>query len=152
MSFHQQVCLYRKLMASQSWSLKGCVCVRLLACVCAFIHIFYVCISTHGFASVGLWVFVCVCAVLYLCREYQHFHEGLCFQSNIILHFSFHFLPPIPSFSFPAFSLSHAASIFHTYIAHWSSIITTALLQDILAKYQTRFLVYRYSILFCRLK
>lgn len=63
MSFHQQVCLYRKLMASQSCNSKVCVCCACLVCMCASIHIFYVGISTQGFASMC----VCVCARACVC-------------------------------------------------------------------------------------
>lgn len=85
------------------------------------------------FPPVDLHLCVCVCFVLYLEGENQHFHV-----------FFVQYNPPFP------FSLSPCASIFHSYIAHWLSIITTAPLQDMLDKYQTWLLVYRYNTFFWR--
>lgn len=148
MSFHQQVCLYGKLMASQSCSLRACVWVYVCACLCAFIHIFYVGISTHGFASVCVsgWAGVCVCSILYLQRENQHFQEAVFFffLSNITLpRFSLSTslylltslsLPP-PSSCVPQFFIP-SLIIYHHY--------STTTWYD---KYQT-WVVYRYSICF----
>lgn len=126
MSFHQQVCLYGKLMASQSCSLRACVWVYVCACLCAFIHIFYVGISTHGFASVCVsgWAGVCVCSILYLQRENQHFHEAVFFffvQYNPPSLFTFHFSLS-PNFSLSSPPLFLCASIFHTFIDYLSSL------------------------------
>ena len=162
MSFHQQVCLYGKLMASQSCSLKAPVWVYVCACLCAFIHIFYVGISTHGFASVcvclGGWVFVCVLSSIF--REKINIFMKQCFffffvQYNPPSLFTFHFSFPSlsPNFSLfpPSLSLSFSLSplspcvpqffipsliIYH----HYSSTTWYD-------KYQT-WVVYRYSICF----
>lgn len=64
MSFHQQVCLYRKLMASQSCNSKvRKVCVCPSVCVCASSRIFNVGISTQRFASVCVYMCVILCVL-----------------------------------------------------------------------------------------
>lgn len=103
MSFHQQVCLYMKLMASQSCNLKVCVFVCVCWCACVHPSIYFMLV----FPPMDLHLCVCVCCPL-SCA-----------------------FAPVYSFSspatFPCFrtSLSCAvcASIFHNPVSCWLSII-----------------------------
>lgn len=101
MSFHQQVCLYMKLMASQSCNLKACVCLCVFVGVRVCIHPYILCWYFHP------WICVSVCCPL-SCA-----------------------FTPVYSLSspatFPCFrtSLSFAVctSIFHNPVSYWLSII-----------------------------
>lgn len=61
MSFHQQVCLYMKLMASQSCNLKACMCLCVFVGVRVCIHPYILCWYFHP------WICVCVCVCVVLC-------------------------------------------------------------------------------------
>lgn len=66
MSFHQQVCLYMKLMASQSCNLKACVCLCVFVGVRVCIHPYILCWYFHP------WICVSVCVVLCLVLLLQY--------------------------------------------------------------------------------
>ena len=115
MSFHQQVCLYGKLMASQSCSLKACVSV----CVCLFvcIHPYILCWYIHPWICicVCVWVGGCLCVFYPLSSERKStFSWSSTFfffyiQYNLPSLFSFHFSFP------PHFSLSFSPPPPHTH-------------------------------------
>lgn len=93
MSFHQQVCLYMKLMALPSSNSKVCVRVYECACWCAYVHpsIYF------------MWYFrsTSVCVVLYLGVENQHFHLDLIFDFLLYTHLT----PSLPQFIISASSI-----------------------------------------------